>query len=396
MTRLEVDNQRFGHFALSVIVHDTDRSRLNRTVAKTMKAFALANATLVDETYNLLTAWLATLPGGHPYQLRSLRLLETNFADLSFIFTLHTGDPVNTHLQREYLTVFETQHKSLYYWSPHYRDVGHTFVLGTTGAGKTTLTRYIVTHGQKYDPVTCIFDIGGEHHALTERFGGAYFHLTLDRQDCTINPFALPPTKDNLDFLANFIRVLLARDLTDREHNELLQCLQNLYEFDPPARRLSTLARMLPLSFEEPLRRWVHPGLYADLFDNATDTLTFSQWQAFDFEGLERYPQVLEALLYYVLHRAGSAITADADLATFTLFVVDEAWRFLRDPYVKAYIRSALKTWRKKNAAVILSTQSTDDLAQPVGLITEACERSSPQTPASTRRRHLTAVAVIS
>ncbi|MGH9162291.1 MAG: VirB4 family type IV secretion system protein, partial [Vicinamibacteraceae bacterium] len=375
MTRLEVDTQRFGHFALSVIVHDTDRSRLNRTVAKTLKAFALANATLIDETYNLLTAWLATLPGGHPYQLRSLRLLETNFADLSFIFTLHTGDPLNAHLQREYLTVFETQHKSLYYWNPHYRDVGHTFLLGATGAGKSTLTRYILSHAQKYDPITCIFDIGGEYRALTERFDGAYLHLTLDRQDCTINPFALAPTKDNLDFLAQFIRVLVTRDLTDREHNELLQCVQNLYEFDPPTRRLGTLVRMLPLSFEEPLRRWIHPGLYADLFDNATDTLTFSRWQAFDFEGLEQYPQVLEALLYYVLHRASSAITTDANLATFKLFVVDEAWRFLRDPHVKGYIRAALKTWRKKNAAVLLSTQSTDDLAQVemLRVVLESC-----------------------
>lgn len=42
---------------------------------------------------------------------------------------------------------------------------------------------------------------------------------------------------------------------------------------------------------------------------------------------------------------------------------------------VKAYVTEALKTWRKRNAAVLLSTQSTDDFADPdlLRTVIESC-----------------------
>ncbi|MFN7981130.1 MAG: hypothetical protein U0Q11_04680 [Vicinamibacterales bacterium] len=47
---------------------------------------------------------------------------------------------------------------------------------------------------------------------------------------------------------------------------------------------------------------------------------------------------------------------------TLKVFVLDEAWRFLRDPTIRAYVTEALKTWRKKNACVLMATQSSEDL----------------------------------
>jgi type IV secretion system protein VirB4 len=76
---------------------------------------------------------------------------------------------------------------------------------------------------------------------------------------------------------------------------------------------------------------------------------------------LERFPAVLEPLLFYVLHRATATIRDEAEAPALKLFVLDEAWRFVKDATVKQYITEALKTWRKRNAAMILATQSTDD-----------------------------------
>jgi len=45
--------------------------------------------------------------------------------------------------------------------------------------------------------------------------------------------------------------------------------------------------------------------------------------------------------------------------------VKDVAWRFVTDSTVKAYVTEALKTWRKRNAAMLLATQSTEDFAAP-------------------------------
>ena len=51
-----------------------------------------------------------------------------------------------------------------------------------------------------------------------------------------------------------------------------------------------------------------------------------------------------------------------AEPRQFKIFVMDEAWKFFRHSVIKAYIVEALKTWRKKNAAMILATQSGEDL----------------------------------
>jgi type IV secretory pathway VirB4 component len=68
-------------------------------------------------------------------------------------------------------------------------------------------------------------------------------------------------------------------------------------------------------------------------------------------------------LLFYVLHRASAAIGASTAASDVKLFVLDEAWRFAQDGTLKAYITEALKTWRKRNAAMWLATQSSEDFA---------------------------------
>ena len=84
---------------------------------------------------------------------------------------------------------------------------------------------------------------------------------------------------------------------------------------------------------------------------------------------------LLEPLLFYVLHRASAAIQNRAADSTLKLFVLDEAWRFAKDPTVKAYITEALKTWRKRNAAMILATQSGEDFLDPdlLRTVIESC-----------------------
>ena len=57
-----------------------------------MKVMAVHDGSLFDETYNLLNAWLSIVPGNGAHNLRRLALLETNVADLSFLFTLDHGD----------------------------------------------------------------------------------------------------------------------------------------------------------------------------------------------------------------------------------------------------------------------------------------------------------------
>ena len=133
---IELHGNYFGQFSLTVVIYDLDMAKVDRACADFYKVFSVHDAQVYEEKYNLLNAFLAAVPGNHVFNLRLLYLLNTNYADFSFLFTLHCGEPRNQHLRQEYLAVLETNHHTPYFLNLHYRDVAHTMILGRTGAGK--------------------------------------------------------------------------------------------------------------------------------------------------------------------------------------------------------------------------------------------------------------------
>jgi type IV secretion system protein TrbE len=97
---IELHGNYFGQFSLTVVIYDLDRVKVDRACAEFYKVFSVHDAQLYEEKYNLLNAFLAAVPGNHAFNLRYLYLLNTNYADFSFLFTLHRGEPRNQHLGR--------------------------------------------------------------------------------------------------------------------------------------------------------------------------------------------------------------------------------------------------------------------------------------------------------
>jgi len=377
--QLEIEGNYFGHFSLTVVIYDLDPEKVETACAEFYKVFSVHDAQLYEEKYNLLNAFLATVPGGFAFNLRSMYLLNTNYADYSFLFTLHCGEPENRHLRQEYLAVLETNHNTPYFLNLHHHDVAHTMILGRTGSGKSFLLNFLITNMQKYDPYTFIFDLGGSFESLTRLFAGTYVHVGLNSPGFKINPFSVPPTKENLDFLALFLKVLIQGasplELTPSEERDLYHQIENLYEIEPSLRTLTVLSNTLDRRLADRLAKWTTGGQFDFVFDNAEDTITFSRFQCFDFQGMNQYPEVLEPLLFYILHRANGVIRDPKISHIFKAFFIDEAWLFLKNPLIKSYIIEALKTWRKQNAAMILSTQSLDELrkSEILDIIIESC-----------------------
>jgi type IV secretion system protein VirB4 len=376
---IELLGNYFGQFSLTVVIYDLDIAKVDRACAEFYKVFSVHDAQLYEEKYNLLNAFLAAVPGNYAFNLRSLYLLNTNYADFSFLFTLHCGEPRNRHLRQEYLAVLETNHHTPYFLNLHYRDVAHTMILGRTGAGKSFLLNFLITNLQKYNPHTFIFDLGGSFESLTQLFGGSYVRVGLESKDFKINPLSLPPTKENLDFLALFLKVLIqgqkAGELDASTERDLYQQIENLYAVDPSLRTLGVLANTLGHELSDRLAKWTHGGQFGFLFDNAEDTISFSRFQCFDFQAMSQYPELLEPLLFYILHRANAVIADRGITSVFKAFFMDEAWVFLKNPSIQRYVVEALKTWRKHNAAMVLSTQSLDELRRSdiLDVIIESC-----------------------
>jgi type IV secretion system protein VirB4 len=373
------DGQTLGDFSLTVVLYSTDLQTINQEMGEFTGVFTNADGALFTETYNQLNALFATVPGNYAQNLRKMYLLNSNYADLSFLFTIHPGEKTNPHLRSEYLAVLETDNATPYYLNLHNGEVAHTLILGMTGSGKSFLCNFLLTNAQKYRPQTYIFDIGGSFQSLTEIFGGTYLNVGQESRDFTINPFSLPESKENLQFLFSFFRVLIEGNdkryrLDFKEERKLWEAIERMYVVAPEQRTLSTFSQIIG-ELKERLHRWTKEGQYGFLFDNVEDTLSFSKFQTFNFAGWGDAPEVLEPLLFYVLHRASNEIANPAKLATFKTFLLDEAWLFIKNETIRSYIVAAQKTWRKHNAAMILATQSIKELEESgmLAIVAESC-----------------------
>jgi type IV secretion system protein TrbE len=379
LTDLEVHGRTYCECALTVLLHGSDAEAVAKAVAATLKVLREREGSFIQERYNALDAWLSMVPGNATLSHRRLALRDVNAADLSFLFTLDTGQRISPFLQQEYLTVFETENATPYFYNLHHTDVGHTLVVGMTGSGKSFLVKDILTNAQKYQPFTTIFDLGSGYQKLADLLGGAYWRISLGHSDIKINPFALPPTPEHLHFLQSFVTVLLeVQDgyrLSDAEDRELYESIQNIYVLDADQRRLFTLSSMLPRHLGQRLTKWIQGGRYGALFDNVEDTLTWQDFQVFDLEGMDQYPALVEAAFFYFIHRISVRVYDPALANRIKISVLEEAERFIQHPRLLAYTRNAMKRWRKRHAAMILATQTIDDFASPelLATIVESC-----------------------
>ena len=373
------DGQSLGGFSLTIVLFSRHMREIERLAGEFAGVLTNADGSLFMETYNQLNAYFATIPGNYAMNLRRLLLLNANYADLSFLFTILPGEKWNHHLDAEYLAVLETDNCTPYFLNLHNGDLAHTLILGMSGSGKSYLSCFLLQNAQKYDPLTFIFDIGGSFQSLTTIFGGSYLNVGRESRDFTINPFSLPRTEENHQFLFAFFRTLIEGNddrfkLDFKDERKLWDGIQRIYVLEPRQRTITNLANILG-DLKDRLHRWTRQGQYGFLFDNPDDTLSFSRFQTFNFAGWGDAPDVLEPLLFYVLHRASNEITNPVRLRTFKMFLIDEAWLFFKNDTIRKYVVQAQKTWRKHNAAMILATQSIKELQESgmLQIVAESC-----------------------
>jgi type IV secretory pathway VirB4 component len=277
MQEIENRGNYFGAFACTAVLIGKSLARVRETISQVVKVFGRWDASLLEERLNLFSSWLSIVPGNYCYSRRYQYLLNVNYADMALIWSSYTGEKRNPHLKDEYLCTFETSDQQLFYFNGHVGGVLGVLLFGAQESGKSFLTNYLVAQAQKYNPATMILDIGHSYRDLATEFGGSYFEISLQDQTARINPFALPPTPDNLEFLFYFIRLLVGQDpeasLEDQaqEDRYLHEALDAIYALAPKDRRLQNLS--LPARLYARLKRWCSGGQYGHLFDHVEDTV---------------------------------------------------------------------------------------------------------------------------
>ncbi len=256
----------------------------------------------------------------------------------------------------------------------HVGDVGHTMIVGPTGAGKSVLLATLAAQWLRYEQAQVyMFDKGRSCRATILGLGGDFFDLG-EEGALGLQPLERVDEADErtwaLDWLAGLIasaNVIVPPEL----RAELWRTLEILSERPKEDRTLTLVSALVQdASVRAALEPFTHAGPYGRLLDHDHSSLGYGRVQAFEMDDLMRRPHAVGAVLGVLFHVLERRFDGRP-----TLLVLDEAWLFLKDAAFANQIQDWLKTLRKRNVAVIFASQELADVEASAiaSTIIEAC-----------------------
>jgi len=362
LQELGSDLVSYGYATTTITVMDEDRRAVDEHIRVAERIINGRGFTAIRETLNAVEAWLGSLPG-HPYANVRKPILHTlNLAHMVPLSAVWAGEETNRHLSAPALIQAQTGGTTPFRLNLHIGDVGHTLVVGPTGAGKSVLLSLLAMQWKRYAGAQVfIFDKGRSARAATLAMGGAHVELGgTDRP--SLQPLKDIDTGPDASFAADWLAGLCANEgvaITPELKAALWDAIQSLASAPRPERTLTGLSLMLQ---DETLKAALHPftleGPHGRLLDADHETLNLADTVCFEMEELMHARGAVAPVITYLFHRLEERFDGHP-----TLLILDEAWLFLDDPMFAARIREWLKTLRKKNVSVIFATQSLADIA---------------------------------
>ncbi len=356
----------FGNHHFSLLCCDNNLKSLEDTLS--MASVELSNVGIqpVREKMNMEPSYWGQLPGNMSYIVRDATINTLNMASFASMHNYPLGKIFNNHWG-EYVTVLDTTSGTPFYFNFHVRDVGHTLIIGPTGAGKTVLMNFLCAQAQKFKPRMFFFDKDRGAEIFIRAIGGVYTQIDPG-VNCGLNPLQLQDTGDNRTFILEWLKVLVSSNgeaVTAEDNKILSQAVSGNFMLAPKDRKLKNVVAFLgidgPGSLVGRIAMWIGKGSHARVFDNDEDNIDLMKARVFGFDmtDLLKDPISLAPVLLYIFHRINISLDGQK-----TMIVLDEAWALIDNPIFGPKIKDWLKVLRKLNTFVIFATQSVEDAAK--------------------------------
>ena len=350
----------------TVTVWDGDPRAADEKLRLVEKVIQGRDFTCMIETVNAVEAWLGSLPGHVYANVRQPPISTLNLAHMIPLSAVWAGEVRDHHLKAPPLFFARTEGSTPFRFSLHVGDVGHTLVVGPTGAGKSVLLALMALQFRRYpDGQVFAFDFGRSMRAAALAMDGDWHDLGGAVAGETDGFMSLQPLADIDDvsergWAAQWVASILSRekiDVTPETKDHVWTALTSLASAPHEERTLTGLSVLLQSNI---LKRALQPyclgGPYDRLLDAENEHLGSSSVQVFETDGLIG-TAVAPAVLAYLFHRIEGRFDGRP-----TLLIIDEGWLALDDADFAGKLREWLKTLRKKNASVVFATQSLADI----------------------------------
>ncbi|SFX98169.1 type IV secretion system protein VirB4 [Paracoccus pantotrophus] len=366
LQELGADIAGMGYVTATITVWDADARVADEKLRLVEKIVQGRDFTAMIETVNAVDAWLGSLPGHAYASVRQPPISTLNLAHMIPLSAVWAGEAKDMHFDAPPLLYGRTEGSTPFRFSLHVGDVGHTLVIGPTGAGKSVLLALMALQFRRYaGSQVFAFDFGGSIRAAALAMGGDWHDLGGELTDASemsvsLQPLARIHETAERAWAADWIVAILRREAVEitPEVKELIwTALTSLASAPVGERTITGLAVLLQSNeLKQALRPYCVGGPWGRLLDAEAEHLGNASVQAFEIEGLVG-TGAAPTVLSYLFHRIGDRLDGRP-----TLLIIDEGWLALDDDAFAEQLREWLKTLRKKNASVVFATQSLSDI----------------------------------
>jgi type IV secretion/conjugal transfer VirB4 family ATPase len=366
LQELGADETGEAYVTATVTVWDDDARAADEKLRLVEKVIQGRDFTCMVESVNAIEAWFGSLPGHVYANVRQPPISTLNLAHLIPLSAVWAGPERDEHFAAPPLFFAKTEGSTPFRFSLHVGDVGHTLVVGPTGAGKSVLLALMAMQFRRYaDAQIFAFDFGGSMRATALAMGGDWQDLGGALSDDAAMPVALQPLARIDDaaergWAAEWVANFLEREkvtITPESKEHIWTALSSLASAPVAERTLTGLSVLLQSNaLKQALRPYCLGGPFGRLLDAETELLGDPDMQVFETEGLVG-TGAAAAVLSYLFHRIEAHLAGSP-----TLIIIDEGWLALDDPGFAGQLREWLKTLRKKNVSVVFATQSLADI----------------------------------
>src|SRR5882724_2118831 len=202
----------------TITVWDGDPGAADEKLRLVEKVIQGRDFTCMIETVNAVEAWLGSLPGHVYANVRQPPVSTLNLAHMIPLSAVWAGPDRDEHLGAPPLFFGKTEGATPFRFSLHVGDVGHTLIVGPTGAGKSVLLALMALQFRRY-PHNQIFafDFGGSIRAAALAMGGDWHDLGGDLTDgasasVSLQPLSRIPDVPERAWAADWIVNILTRE----------------------------------------------------------------------------------------------------------------------------------------------------------------------------------------
>lgn len=394
--------QKLYQLSFCVVLKSPTLELLTQRTNKVLSEFKnIGEAEGIIDDMNHMYLWLSCLPNHSHYNLRK-HIFHTE-AVCEFLPVSKPWDGTKEtkmlFLSRDYeLVKYDMFDSEL--------PAKHSIIVGSTGAGKSFTTNYLLTNFfiESENNHIVVVDIGGSYRKLCKLFGGEYLEIQLS-EEYGFNPF--PPKKfvydenknevepDTMSFLLLLVQKLLKKtELTGQETYILERAITNTYKYLKPQYDTPILSNLhyqlkfytpegrpetdntsdtidtietsdtsitdatkIAKKFAADLEEWTS-GQKGKMINRRTSIEPKARMIVFDLQGLQQHKELQSVVLFLIQNVIWQKLY---NKQLKKIIVFDECWQLFDDPVAAKLVENLYRTARKFNAAVLSITQSPED-----------------------------------